>query len=44
MEVIKALLCAAGYEEHVLSIQKEGGWDMLLGTETHHRGISLLAR
>ncbi|XP_029862371.1 maestro heat-like repeat-containing protein family member 7 [Aquila chrysaetos chrysaetos] len=44
VEAIKALLCAAGYEEHVLSIQKEGGWDMLLGTETHHRGISLLAR
>ncbi|KAM9610620.1 maestro heat-like repeat-containing protein family member 7 [Morphnus guianensis] len=44
VEAIKALLCAAGYEEHVLSIQKEGGWDMLLGAETLHRGISLLAR
>ncbi|KAM9612014.1 maestro heat-like repeat-containing protein family member 7 [Morphnus guianensis] len=44
VEAIKALLCAAGYEEHVQSIQKEGGWDMLLGAETLHRGISLLAR
>ncbi|CAM9148378.1 unnamed protein product [Bubo scandiacus] len=44
VESIKTLLCTAGCEEHVLNIQKEGGWDMLLGPQTHQRGLDLLAR
>ncbi|XP_064357850.1 maestro heat-like repeat-containing protein family member 7 isoform X2 [Dromaius novaehollandiae] len=44
VQAMKALLCCAGYEEQVLFIQKRGGWDLLLRAETHHSGISLLAR
>ncbi|XP_071611389.1 uncharacterized protein [Heliangelus exortis] len=41
---IKALLHAAGCQEHVQNIQKEGGWDMMLDVDTLERGVSLLAR
>ncbi|KAM9374941.1 maestro heat-like repeat-containing protein family member 7 [Phaethornis superciliosus] len=44
VEGIKVLLCAAGWEGHVQSIQQEGGWDMMCGAETLESGVGLLAR
>ncbi|XP_062455585.1 maestro heat-like repeat-containing protein family member 7 [Rhea pennata] len=44
VQAMKALLCCAGYEEQVLTIQKRAGWDLLLRAETHHSGVRMLAR
>ncbi|XP_071585006.1 maestro heat-like repeat-containing protein family member 7 [Heliangelus exortis] len=44
VKAMKSLLCAAGCEELVQTIQQEGGWDLLLGSEALQRGVSLLAR
>ncbi|XP_071583243.1 maestro heat-like repeat-containing protein family member 7 isoform X2 [Heliangelus exortis] len=44
VKAMKSLLCAAGCEELVQTIQQEGGWDLLLGSDALKRGASLLAR
>ncbi|XP_071585409.1 maestro heat-like repeat-containing protein family member 7 isoform X2 [Heliangelus exortis] len=44
LKATKSLLCATGCEELVQTIQQEGGWDLLLGSEALQRGVSMLAR
>ncbi|XP_067387535.1 maestro heat-like repeat-containing protein family member 7 [Emydura macquarii macquarii] len=44
VKAMKALLRCAGYGDQVTFIQKQGGWDMLISTDTHHKGVCLLAR
>ncbi|XP_025055622.1 maestro heat-like repeat-containing protein family member 7 [Alligator sinensis] len=41
---LRALMQGAGYVEQIISIQKQGGWDMMMSFEAHHRGVGLLAR
>ncbi|XP_074833345.1 maestro heat-like repeat-containing protein family member 7 [Carettochelys insculpta] len=44
VKAMKALLRCAGYGDQVTFLQKQGGWDMLVSANTHHRGVCLLAR
>ncbi|XP_064380483.1 maestro heat-like repeat-containing protein family member 7 isoform X3 [Dromaius novaehollandiae] len=44
LQALQALLHWAGYGEQVGVLHKTGGWDMLICAESHHQGITLLAR
>ncbi|XP_075766290.1 maestro heat-like repeat-containing protein family member 7 isoform X3 [Pelodiscus sinensis] len=44
VKAMRALLRCAGYGDQVTFIQKQGGWDMLASSDTHHKGVCLLAR
>ncbi|TFK00726.1 urotensin-2 receptor-like [Platysternon megacephalum] len=44
VKAMEALLQCAGYGDQVALIQKQGGWDMLMSSSTHHEGICLLPR
>ncbi|XP_009990661.1 PREDICTED: maestro heat-like repeat-containing protein family member 7 [Tauraco erythrolophus] len=41
---MRLLLCSMGFEEQVLAIEVQGGWDALLRTETHLLGVCIMAR
>ncbi|TFK00746.1 Epidermal growth factor receptor kinase substrate 8-like protein 3 [Platysternon megacephalum] len=44
VKAMKALLPCAGYGDQVTFVQNQGSWDMLVSSDTHHKGIGLLAR
>ncbi|NXK03941.1 MROH7 protein, partial [Herpetotheres cachinnans] len=44
VQSMKALLCIVGFESHMLAIAAQGGWDMLLSTQTHLMGVCIVAR
>ncbi|TFJ95947.1 50S ribosomal protein L5 [Platysternon megacephalum] len=39
VNAMEALLQCAGYGDQVTFIQKQGGWDMLMSSSTHHEGL-----
>ncbi|XP_039364374.1 maestro heat-like repeat-containing protein family member 7 [Mauremys reevesii] len=44
VKAMEALLLCAGYKEQVTFMMKQGGWDLLMSSDTHHKGVCLLAR
>ncbi|KAM9149330.1 maestro heat-like repeat-containing protein family member 7 [Pangshura tecta] len=40
---MKAWLRCAGYKDQVTFILKQGSWDLLMSSDTHHKGVCLLA-
>ncbi|XP_044870762.1 maestro heat-like repeat-containing protein family member 7 isoform X2 [Mauremys mutica] len=44
VKAMEALLLCAGYKEQVTFMMKQGGWDLLMNSDTHHKGVCLLAR
>ena len=44
MQAMQALLCRADYAHLADSMERQGGWDMLLSGETYHTGVTLLTR
>ncbi|XP_044870784.1 maestro heat-like repeat-containing protein family member 7 isoform X3 [Mauremys mutica] len=44
VKVMKVLLRCAGYKDQVTFMMKQGGWDLLMRSDTHHKGVCLLAR
>ncbi|XP_039363242.1 maestro heat-like repeat-containing protein family member 7 isoform X3 [Mauremys reevesii] len=41
---MEALLLCAGYKEQATFMMKHGRWDLLMSSDTHHKGVCLLAR
>lgn len=44
MQAMKALLCCADYAHLADSVERKGGWDMLMSMQTYHTGATLLTR
>ncbi|XP_010213736.1 PREDICTED: tetratricopeptide repeat protein 4 [Tinamus guttatus] len=44
VEAVKTLLLKMGCHHELALVEREGGWDMLITPQNHHRGVSLLAR
>ncbi|XP_074241808.1 maestro heat-like repeat-containing protein family member 6 [Saimiri boliviensis] len=44
VEALKTLMQSCGYGDHVSSIQRHGGWGLLVNPERHYDGVTLLAR
>ncbi|XP_039391953.1 maestro heat-like repeat-containing protein family member 7 [Mauremys reevesii] len=44
VKAMEALLLCTGYKEQVTFMMKQGGWDLLMSSDTHHNGVCLLAR
>ncbi|XP_067173578.1 maestro heat-like repeat-containing protein family member 7 [Apteryx mantelli] len=44
VQAMKALLCRADYAHLADSVERQGGWDMLMSMETYHTGVTLLTR
>ncbi|XP_030675259.1 maestro heat-like repeat-containing protein family member 7 [Nomascus leucogenys] len=44
VEALKTLIRSSGYGDYVSSIQRHGGWGLLVNPERHYDGVTLLAR
>ncbi|XP_039394351.1 maestro heat-like repeat-containing protein family member 7 isoform X1 [Mauremys reevesii] len=44
VKAMEALLLCAGYKEQATFMMKHGRWDLLMSSDTHHKGVCLLAR
>ena len=44
VQAMTVLLCRMGLESHMLAIEAQGGWDMLLSAQTHLMGVRIVAR
>ncbi|XP_014814885.1 PREDICTED: maestro heat-like repeat-containing protein family member 7 [Calidris pugnax] len=44
VKAMKELLCVMGFETQVVAIEAQDGWDALLSTLTHLRGVRTVAR
>jgi len=44
VEALKALTTRGKDQEVLRIMNEEGGWDLMKIPETHHRGVSILAR
>ncbi|XP_037243121.1 maestro heat-like repeat-containing protein family member 7 isoform X4 [Falco rusticolus] len=44
VRAMTVLLCRMGLESHMLAIEAQGGWDMLLSAQTHLMGVRIVAR
>ena len=41
---MRMLLGSMGFENQVLAIEAQGGWEALLSTQTHLMGVHIVAR
>lgn len=44
VEALKTLMRSSGYGDYVSSIQRHGGWWLLVNPERHYDGVTVLAR
>ncbi|XP_044871822.1 maestro heat-like repeat-containing protein family member 7 [Mauremys mutica] len=44
VKAMEALLLCAGYKEQVTFMMRHGRWDLLMSSDTHHKGVCLLGR